>query len=142
MSQTHIPADLRRAVRERAQCCCEYCGIPESTCFVAHEIDHVIAEQHGGAHSADNLALACLFCNKRKGPNLASIDPDTGDLTRLFNPRSDRWSDHFRLLSAGQIEMLSAVGRATARLLEFNLPERIVERKALLEARILSTNAS
>ena len=107
-------------------------------CFVAHEIDHVIAEQHGGANSADNLALACLFCNKRKGPNLASIDPHTGDLTRLFNPRGDRWTDHFRLTADGRIEALSAVGRATGRLLEFNSSERIAERRVLLEVGILS----
>jgi 5-methylcytosine-specific restriction endonuclease McrA len=45
---------------------------------VAHHIDHIIAEQHGGATIADNLALACLHCHRPKGPNIASIDVETG----------------------------------------------------------------
>jgi len=55
MSRTHIPAELRRSVRMRARDCCEYCLIPESMTLAAHEIDHVIAEKHGGPTDADNL---------------------------------------------------------------------------------------
>jgi hypothetical protein len=89
MSRTHVPAERRRLVVERAAGRCEFCGIPEAVCFAPHEVDHVVAEQHGGPTSIDNLALACILCNRRKGTNLASIDPQTGEITRLFNPRSD-----------------------------------------------------
>ncbi len=67
MSRTHIPAELRRQVRQRARDSCEYCLLPESLTFAAHEIDHVIAEKHGGPSDANNLALACALCNGFKG---------------------------------------------------------------------------
>ena len=58
-----------------------------------HEPDHVIAEQHGGATTLENLALACAITTK--GPNVASVDPLTGVVMRLFHPRQDRWEHHF-----------------------------------------------
>jgi HNH endonuclease len=53
MSTTHILIGLRRQVRERAGECCEYCLIPESMTFALHTVDHIIAEKHGGATTAD-----------------------------------------------------------------------------------------
>jgi hypothetical protein len=58
MSQTYVPAELRHLVRERAHDCCEYCLIPESATFAAHQVDHIIAEKHGGQTDADNTALS------------------------------------------------------------------------------------
>jgi hypothetical protein len=37
----------------------------------------------------------CSFCNRHKGPNIAGIDPISGEAVPLFNPRRDRWPDHF-----------------------------------------------
>ena len=136
MSRTHIPAELRRSVRLRARECCEYCLIPESMTLAAHEIDHVIAEKHGGPTEADNLALACALYNGFKGSDLASIDAESGAIVPLFNPRPDRWTEHFRL-EAGRIEPLTASGRATVRLLQLNHPHRVEERLLLVAARIL-----
>lgn len=67
MSITYIPADLRRLVYERAKGHCEYCLIPETVVLVAHQIDHIISEKHGGLTNAGNLALSCAVCNKHKG---------------------------------------------------------------------------
>ena len=39
---------LRGQVRERAEGRCEYCLLPEDADLVRFEVDHVIAEQHGG----------------------------------------------------------------------------------------------
>ncbi len=64
MSMTYIPVALRRQVYERAKGCCEYCLIPDLAAFSAHEIDHIIAEKHGGLTEAENLALSCTLCNK------------------------------------------------------------------------------
>jgi hypothetical protein len=131
MSTTHIPSALRRQVRQRARECCEYCLISESMAWAFHTIDHIIAEKHGGTTVADNLALACAICNARKGTDLVSIDEQTGFIEALFHPRRDRWSDHFRL-AHGRIEPLSATGRATARLLRLNDPQRVQERELLV----------
>jgi hypothetical protein len=84
-----------------------------------HHIEHVIAKQHGGSEDPENLALACHRCNFRKGPNLTGIDPQTGQVARLFNPRRDRWSDHFAVEGV-RITGLSASGRATVRVLDLN----------------------
>lgn len=90
MSKTYIPADLRRLVRDRAKDTCEYCLIPEQVTLVPHQVDHVIAEKHGGQTNEANLALACALCNKYKGSDLASVDTVTGEIIRLYQPRCDR----------------------------------------------------
>jgi len=132
VSQTYIPAALRRQVRERANDRCEYCLIPESIGFVAHCIDHVIAEKHGGQTDADNLANSCILCNQHKGSDLSSLDPETGEVALLFNPRREKWSEHFRLNGA-IIEPLSPSGRVTIRLLRLNTADRVRERERMLE---------
>ncbi|HKI31902.1 MAG TPA: HNH endonuclease signature motif containing protein [Gemmataceae bacterium] len=133
MSETHIPAALRRLVRDRAGHCCEYCRIPESVTLTTHAIDHVIAEKHGGPTVAENLALSCAICNMHKGSDLASVDPLTGEIVLLFHPRRDRWSEHFRLMD-GRVEPLTPTGRVTARLLQLNSPPRVEERALLVAA--------
>src|SRR5437667_4729271 len=60
-----------------------------------HEPDHIIATQHRGPTSSENLALACFDCNRRKGPNLSSVDPETTRIVQLFNPRRDNWRNTF-----------------------------------------------
>ena len=77
---------LELEVRRRAAGRCEYCLFPESASELHFHIDHIIAEKHGGQSESENLALACFSCNLRKGPNIAGLDPDTRELTPLFNP--------------------------------------------------------
>lgn len=74
-----------------------------------------------------------MICNKRKGPNIASIDPDTGMVVPLYNPRKQKWQEHFQLRYDGTIIGLTPEGRATASLLEFNSSERVQERRGLME---------
>ena len=124
-----ISVSLRQAVIARAQSRCEYCRKPPIA-FYPHEVDHVIAVKHGGATTLDNLAYACFECNRHKGSDLTSFDPQTGALTRLFNPRTQHWSEHFRLERA-QIVSFTPEGRTTVFLLHLNDPERILERAAL-----------
>lgn len=122
-----VGADLRTAVAHRAGSCCEYCGLPEKFAAHRHEPDHVIAQQHGGETVLDNLALACMPCNRNKGPNIASIDPETGRLVALFDPRKQAWGAHFRWAGA-RIEPLTQEARATVRVLRLNDPRRLGER--------------
>lgn len=126
-----IGVALRRAAIERAQQCCEYCGVPDTATFLPHEPDHIVAVQHGGETSLENLAYACFECNRFKGPNLTSIDPDTGRVTPLYHPRRQRWGTHFRWQGA-VIEPLTATGRATAFLLRLNDEDRTSFRANLL----------
>lgn len=78
MSKTYISAVLRRLIYARAHHQCEYCLVPELAVFGSHQVDHVIAEKHGGQTEASNLALACTICNKYKGSDLASVDAVNG----------------------------------------------------------------
>ena|SRR5690242_16548603 len=126
-----VGAARRRAVIDRAVGCCEYCGLPDDVLRLPHEPDHIAATQHGGQTTPDNLACTCFRCNRFKGPNLASIDPQTGEVVLLFHPRNDCWTEHFRWRGA-EIIQLTGVGRATASLLRFNDPERIVLRNGLM----------
>ena len=137
MSATHIPAHIRRLVSERAAGRCEYCQVFDTLVLAAHEIDHIVAEKHGGLTEANNLALACALCNKRKGSDLASLDPDTGELTPLYHPRQHNWAEHFRWDGA-RITALTPIGRATVRLLQLNSPTRLAEREWLSAAGLLS----
>ena len=132
MSTTYIGAALRRQVIARAESVCEYCLIHEDDTFFGCHVDHVISEKHGGLTQADNLALACTFCNLHKGSDIGSLSSD-GVLTRFFNPRMDGWAEHFELIDF-VIEPLTSVGEVTARIFQFNIGDRIVERQALADA--------
>lgn len=132
MSVTYIPSVLRNSVYERAEGICEYCLIAEMHSFAKHQIDHVIAEKHGGQTIAENLALSCAICNKYKGSDIASIDDETGAIVPLFNPRKDVWNEHFRVENRVFIG-LTPNARATIRLLQINNAARIEERKILSE---------
>jgi hypothetical protein len=79
---------------------------------------------------ANTLALACIHCNRYKGPNLAGIDSETGELTRLFHPRSDEWKSHFQWNGA-EILPLSPIGRVTVSVLFMNDPELLWLRSVL-----------
>ncbi|GAP95325.1 hypothetical protein NIES2104_18460 [Leptolyngbya sp. NIES-2104] len=91
----------------------------------------MIAEKHKGETIAENLALTCWRCNRHKGSDLGSFDPQTGDFSFLFNPRTQQWSDHFRFDQASLFG-LTPEGRTTIELLQLNGNERIEERQRLL----------
>ena len=115
-----LDRELRDRVRSRAGHRCEYCRLAQSVDMTGpFHVEHVIAQQHNGSDEFENLALACCWCNAIKGPNLTSVDPDTGLVTRLFHPRRDHWHEHFRRDKA-QILGTTDVGRSTVFLLRFN----------------------
>jgi 5-methylcytosine-specific restriction endonuclease McrA len=126
-----IRADLRRLVYKRAGGRCEYCLLNELVSPYTHEIDHLIARKHGGQTVSENLALACLACNRRKGSDLTTVDPVTGIVVPLFNPRAQRWDDHF-VLSGATIDGLTPIGRGTVFILALNASDRLIRRETLL----------
>jgi hypothetical protein len=120
---------LEQLVVARAEGRCEYCLQPAHTSDIPFPIDHVKAVQHGGATDAENLALACPNCNFRKGTNLTGIDPLSGQVTDLFNPRRDRWREHFSWVGH-RIVGRTQVGRTTIATLALNSDERLKLRAA------------
>ena len=140
MSTTYLSAELRRQVSSTAENICEYCLIHEDDTFFGCHVDHIISEKHGGLTTADNLAFACSICNLRKGSDIASLT-SAGILTRLYNPRTDIWSQHFALSDA-VIEPLTDIGEVTVSLLQLNTNERVLERQELIEIQSYPSEAA
>ena len=84
-----VGRDVRELVVRRAHDACEYCRLPQAASLLPHQVDHIIGKQHRGSDDAGNLCLCCIRCNLNKGPNIASIDPETGLLVALYHPRSN-----------------------------------------------------
>src|ERR1700752_487444 len=92
----YIPAELRRAVTQRALGRCEYCGLSQEGQEATFHIDHIIPLTADGQTTTDNLALACVSCSLRKAARQTVVDRQTGEEVPLYNPRREQWSDHFR----------------------------------------------
>lgn len=108
-------------IRKRAGYCCEYCKYPEEFTATKLEADHIIPESKGGTDDIDNLCAACRACNGSKLAAQTDIDPETDKEVPLFNPRTQKWSEHFQF-SRDYIEIigLTAIGRATIKRLKMN----------------------
>lgn len=127
---SYVAAELRRLVQSRAHSVCEYCLIHEDDTYLGCQVDHIIAEKHGGETDADNLSYACTLCNRAKGTDIGSIAKSTGTFIRFYNPRQDHWADHF-YFDGVVIEPRTPIGEATVRILGFNVRERLIERQML-----------
>ncbi len=133
MSKSYISNDLRIEVQKRANDCCEYCLINKKFTFFSHEIDHIISEKHRGETHKNNLCLSCFECNRYKGSDIGSLDIETGEFTRLYNPRRDKWEEHFYLDNV-TIHPLTAIGRVTLFLLQINSEEQLARRQTLIQS--------
>jgi hypothetical protein len=114
-----IPARLRAAVIRRAGNRCEYCGLAQVGQVATFHVDHIRPRAANGPTTLANLALACVSCSLRKSARTAAADPETGIVAPLFNPRSDRWRDHF-MWDGTLVLPLTVTGRATAAALALN----------------------
>lgn len=137
MSTTYIPVILRRQITEAADNCCEYCRVPRAVAFAAYHIDHIISEKQGGGTTFVNLALACRLCNLSKGSSIAAWHEFQDALIRLYNPRKDRWNQHFTLRPSGLIVARTEIGQGTIKVLNLNDLNRVQARSALIEAGIM-----
>jgi hypothetical protein len=123
---------LERLVWQRAGGRCEYCQLSQADLDLPFEVDHIIAEHHQGRTQASNLCLDCFACNRHKGPNIAGVDPKTGKIVPLFNPRRHKWSRHF-LWDGAVLVGRTPNGRATVVALKINLDHRIDLRQGLID---------
>ena len=122
-------AELGRLVAARADGRCEYCRMHQALQGATFHVEHVTPRAAGGPDDADNLALACPGCNLKKGDRVVATDPDTGRVVALFNPRADRWDEHFGwdgFVVVGR----TPTGRATVAAFDLNHPRRVLIREA------------
>jgi HNH endonuclease len=121
MAKARPRTEVRLRVRERARGSCEYCRINEASTGHEFTLDHVSPESRGGPTTPENLAYACIGCNVRKSNKTHAPDPIDGELAPLFNPRLERWSDHFCWSDDTRIVVgLTPTGRATVKALDLN----------------------
>jgi hypothetical protein len=106
--------------------------MPAEFDLLPFQVDHIIAQQHGGETVLENLAWSCLHCNKRKGPNIAGIDPLTGQMAALFHPRLQSWQRHFAW-DGPTLTGRSLGGRATIEVLAINYIDSVAFRAELIE---------
>lgn len=126
-----MDSTTRVLVRQRARDRCEYCLIWQEHYQSTLHVEHIVAKKHGGDDDPLNLALSCNHCNLHKGSNLAGLDPDSGQLVPLFNPRKDLWFEHFELNGA-VIRGLTPTARATVHVLSMNASHMIDLRADLI----------
>lgn len=123
MSRTHVPRWLRERVPAQAGHRCGYCRTSEEITGSPLVIDHFLAEVLGGPTTERNLWMACGHCNLIKGDRVTAHDPLTEEFVLLFNPRLQRWRDHFQWTDDGvRILGLTPIGRATVEALQLNRP--------------------
>jgi HNH endonuclease len=127
-----ISKETRDVVEQRALGACEYCRLPQAASVLPHQVDHIIGRQHLGSDDLENLCLCCIRCNLKKGPNIASIDPDTGRIVALFHPRRQSWPEHLLLDRDGRLHGRTPEGRATVQLMDMNDTSRVSLRSLLL----------
>jgi hypothetical protein len=121
----------RTLVWARAGDRCEYYRVHQDHVELTHHFEHIVARKHGGLDDQSNICVACERCNLFKGSDLAGIDPKTGQVERLFNPRTQNWSDHFEVRGP-MIVGLIPTGRATVQVLSMNSGQRLQLRAALI----------
>ena len=127
----YISVELRRQVATRANFCCEYCRLKEILSFYNFHVDHIKSVKHDGLTILNNLAYACPDCNHFKGSDIGSFFDNDEQIARFFNPRKDKWADHFELLD-GAIYGKTEIGKATERIFKFNDTDRLIFRKQLI----------
>jgi HNH endonuclease len=114
-------SSFRVFVTQRAGNRCEYCGLSQLGQEATFHIDHVIPVAADGPTESSNFALACVSCSLSKSARLSAIDPETQTSVPIFNPRQQRWSEHFRWDDV-EVIGLTAIGRATIVALRMNRP--------------------
>ena len=83
---------------------------------------------------ADNLCLACAACNGYKRASAHATDPESGEQVALFDPRQQRWHEHFAWSEDGTLIVgLTACGRATAAALRLNHPLIVAARSIWID---------
>jgi HNH endonuclease len=126
---------VRARVREHAQYQCGYCRVEEQYIYAPIEVDHIYPQSEGESDDEENLWLACPRCNGFKGAQIYGVDPATRQRIQLFNPRKQKWSDHFRWgEDHAEIIGITDCGRATVEALQLNFAPNLELRRLFVKA--------
>lgn len=130
-----ISEELRAKIRTEANNQCGYCQSLQKYVLGILEIEHIIPKALGGSDDEENLWLACRLCNNYKGIQTHATDPITNRKVKLFNPRRQKWSQHFTWTNNGSnISGVTACGRATVIALQINNIYAVTVRQAWVSA--------
>ena len=116
--------ELRNKVRRRSGFRCEFCGISETDSGGELTIDHFRPKSKGGDDSSENLIYSCIRCNQYK----LDYWPETSEEPMLFNPRIEKFRDHFLKLDDGTLYPLTPTGTFTLKRLRLNRPPLVANR--------------
>ena len=134
MSKTVLSEAIRDIVRLRGGYCCEYCKSQDKFSPVHFTIDHILPLIEGGTNDLENLAYACMLCNRFKWKSVLAFDPVTNTMVSIYNPRLDLWKDHFQWGEAYlSIIGISPIGRATVAALQLNREKLVSYRRSMVE---------
>lgn len=126
-----IPKHIKQQVIEQAGNRCEYCRTSALLRGTPLIMDHILPISLGGSNDSENLCASCYRCNEFKGAKTTANDPITNESVPLFNPRKQRWIDHFNWTNGGtHIIGITTIGRATVLALRLN-NEDIVQARAI-----------
>lgn len=132
MPRPHIPAAQRQFIIDRARSRCEYCQCLVDYATEPFAIEHIVPFSRGGSTSLDNLAFSCSGCNGHKYNKTEALDPISSEVVSLFNPRQQRWQEHFGWNEDYTLVIgLTPTGRATVEALQLNRPG-VVNLRSLL----------
>ncbi len=123
---------LRELVFNRAKGLCEYCKSPANISSQPFVAEHIMPKSKGGETFEYNLALSCQGCNNYKYNKTSALDSLTGEMEFFFNPREDKWEEHFTW-SDDTLEIIgmTKAGRVTVDVLRLNRAE-LMNLRALL----------
>ena len=130
MTSGYVSDEVRQRVRQAAGDRCGYCLSHQRYLLGPLEIEHIVPQARGGGDDEANLWLACPRCNRYKGTQIEALDLATGNLQPLFNPRTQRWHDHFQWDAEGVVILgLTSIGRATIEALHLNHEHALAVRR-------------
>ena len=125
---------LAEKIRQQAKNRCGYCLLPQDLNPTLLEIEHLQPTAKGGTDAEENLWLACRECNSHKSVKTHGFDEKTQRRVSLFNPRKQKWRNHFRF-SEDKTEIIgkTACGRVTVESLKLNNEILVSVRKLWVE---------
>ncbi len=130
-----ISDELKERIRIQAGDRCGYCQSAQRYVFGLLEIDHLKPTARGGTDDEENLWLACRMCNAFKSDHTHGHDPLTGEELPLFNPRTQKWAEHFMWSEDGtQVIGKTSCGRATIITLQLNNRIAVMVRREWVSA--------